>query len=62
MKTVSTSVEEDVLKRAEEFSKRNNLTLSNVIELCVLRGLPELEAEILGPQFVGGIPPPRSGN
>lgn len=47
----STRLDEELMKRAEKIAKRDNRSVANVIELCVLRHLPELEREIMGEDF-----------
>ena len=41
-------------------AETHDRTLDDLIRECVQKGLPGLEREVLGEQFVGGTPGPRN--
>lgn len=54
--SVSTSIEEQYLNRIERLAEKDMCSNATIIRKCVIRHLPAMEREILGEEFVGGIP------
>jgi flagellar biosynthesis regulator FlbT len=52
--TVSTSIEEEDLKRVERLVAVDGSHDALILRKAIVRGLPKLERDILGPEFVGG--------
>ncbi len=52
---VSSSVEEPDLKRIQRLVREDNSHDALIIRKAILAGLPELERDILGVAFVGGV-------
>lgn len=52
---VSTSLEEEFLDRIARIAKELETSDAAIIRKCVKKYLPEMEREVLGEQFVGGI-------
>lgn len=44
--TVGTKVDDELLERLKRVATVDRRTVSNVLELCILRGLPELEEDL----------------
>ncbi len=51
---VGTSLELPVVARIEEMARKEVTSEAHILRKCVLAGLPEIERQILGAQFVGG--------
>ena len=56
---VSTRLEEEVLQRIEQIAQKDRRSIANVIEICILKYLPQLEREIMGEDFARRQPKPR---
>lgn len=41
-------IDDDVYSRLEALASEDRRSVSNVIELCIVRHLPEMEREVLG--------------
>ena len=57
--STSTTLEEPELARLRKLADADDRTISSMLRLAMLKGLPALEAEILGPQFAGKSPTPK---
>lgn len=53
-KQVGTSLETQDVARIETLARKEVTSEAHILRKCVLAGLPEIERQILGPQFVGG--------
>lgn len=51
---VGTSLETQDVARIETLARKEVTSEAHILRKCVLAGLPEIERQILGPQFVGG--------
>lgn len=51
--SASTALEESELQRLERLANADSRSFSSMLRLAVIKGLPALEREILGPQFAG---------
>lgn len=51
--STSTALEESELQRLQRLADADDRTVSATLRMAILKGLPALEAEILGPQFAG---------
>lgn len=59
--TVSTSLEESDLQRVERLVAADSSHDALILRKAILNGLPKLERDILGAQFVGGIRRKKKG-
>lgn len=48
---VSTRLDESIFKRIEQIAEKDHRSIANVIEICILGHLPEMEREIMGEDF-----------
>lgn len=55
--SVSTALEDVELERLERLANADSRSFSSIMRLAVIKGLPALEREILGPQFAGKLAP-----
>lgn len=51
---VGTSLDTQDVARIEVLASRESTSEAHILRKCVLAGLPEIERQILGPQFAGG--------
>lgn len=51
--SASTTLEAEELERVARIARADSRTIASVLRLAVLRGLPAIERDVLGPQFAG---------
>lgn len=52
---IEAKIPEDHYKRLEAIAKNMGLPMDAILNKAAKRGLPEIEEEVLGPQFAGKI-------
>lgn len=60
MKTsVSTTLEEEVVERVDALAKADDSTQARILRKAIIKGLPLIEQDVLGQDFVGGSKAPK---
>lgn len=55
MKTsISTTLDETVVERVDSLAKADDSTRGRILRKAIIKGLPLIEQEVMGPEFVGG--------
>lgn len=52
---IVTDLDEQTFARLTAIAEDQGISIEALIEQAVERGMPRVEAEVLGPQFVGGV-------